>query len=339
MSEKILKGIDVSTWQGNIDFAKLDKSKVEFALCRASFGWEQNQEDNRFDRNIKGFQSLGIPCGAYHYSYATNVEEALKEAEYFLSCIKGYKFELPVYYDMEENSIAALGKANCTEIAKAFCEKIKSEGYLVGIYTNPNWLKNHLDYEQLKDYELWLASWGASKPSYSCGIWQYGVGSAGTIVGINGEIDLNYMYTNYPAIIKKAGYNGFTSTNNTETVSNPINSDLKVGDRVTVIKAVNYDTNEPFVVYDNAKYTLIELVRDRAVIGIGRDVTAAVNVKYLKKYTEATSTAGVTYHIVKQGDTLSYIAYKYNTTVDALVKLNDIVNRDLIYVGQKIRVR
>lgn len=197
---KIFSGIDVSTWQGDIDFSKLDKSKVEFALCRSSFGWLPNQKDNSFDRNIKGFQSLGIPCGAYHYSYARNTDEAVKEAKYFLECVKGYKFELPVYYDMEEESIAALGKKTCTAIAKAFCETVKAAGYLVGIYTNPNWLTNHLDYEQLKGYELWLASWGASKPSYPCGIWQYNVGKSGSIAGISGEIDLDYMYKDYASV-------------------------------------------------------------------------------------------------------------------------------------------
>ncbi len=330
-------GIDVSTWQGDIDFAKIDKSKVEFVLCRASFGWEKNQKDNRFDRNIKGFQGLNIPCGAYHYAYATNVEEALKEADYFLSCIKGYKLELPVYYDMEENSIAALGRETCTAIAKVFCEKLKSEGYLVGIYTNPNWLKNYLDYEQLKDYELWLASWGASKPSYSCGIWQHNVGKNGFIAGINGEVDLNYMYTDYPALIKKVGYNGFTSTHTGETTPKPATpsaSSLKAGDRVTVTKPVIYGTNDPFTVYDNAKYTIMELKNDRAVIGIDNQVTAAVNIKHLKKYGERTIK-----YTVQNGDTLSAIAARYNTTVVQIVLDNKIQNPDLIYGGQILTIK
>ena len=104
------KGIDVSYAQGNIDFSKINKNQVQFVIIRSSFGWEADQKDNQFERNYSGFKKLGIPVGAYHYSYAKTKEQAVKEAKYCLECIKGKSFDLPVFIDMEEQSCAAAGK-------------------------------------------------------------------------------------------------------------------------------------------------------------------------------------------------------------------------------------
>ena len=193
MSEK--KGIDVSYAQGKIDFNNISKKQVQFAIVRSSYGWESGQKDKEFDRNIKGFHSKSIPCGAYHYSYAQSREDAVKEAEYCMECIKGAKLELPVFLDLEDSSVAQCGKRVCTDIAKAFCDHMKEKGYKTGIYINPNWLNNYVYKDELLGkYEIWLAQWGAEKPSYSCQVWQYKVGGSGSINGINGEIDLDIMY-------------------------------------------------------------------------------------------------------------------------------------------------
>ncbi len=208
------KGIDVSYCQGNIDFSKIDKNQVQFAIVRSSFGWEANQKDNYFERNYAGFKKLGIPVGAYHYSYAKTKEQAVKEAEYCLECIKGKSFELPIFIDMEEASCAAAGKRACTDVAKAFIETIEKAGYKSGIYTNPNWLENYLyKGEIISKVNLWLAQWQSSKPYCDCMIWQYNVGRAGSISGIAGEIDLDYCYAD---IQSKS-----TSANKSSTV--PVN--------------------------------------------------------------------------------------------------------------------
>ena len=85
------KGIDVSYCQGNIDFSKIDKNQVQFVIIRSSYGWEANQKDSKFEQNYEGFKKLGIPVGAYHYSYAKTKEQAVMEAKYCLECIKGKK--------------------------------------------------------------------------------------------------------------------------------------------------------------------------------------------------------------------------------------------------------
>lgn len=198
------KGIDVSYAQGNIDFSKIDKNQVQFAIIRSSFGWEANQKDNQFERNYSGFKKLGIPVGAYHYSYAKTKEQAIKEAKYCLECIKGKSFDLPVFIDMEERSCAAAGKRACTDVAEAFISTIENAGYKSGIYTNPNWLENYLYKDEIVGkVNLWLAQWNSSKPYCNCMIWQYKVGKAGSVNGISGDIDLDY-YMNDILTVKES---------------------------------------------------------------------------------------------------------------------------------------
>ena len=189
------KGIDVSYCQGDIDFGRINKEQVQFVIIRSSFGWQPDQKDSKFERNYEGFKRLGIPVGAYHYSYAKTVDQAIKEAKYCLECIRGKSFELPVFLDMEEQSCAAAGRRACTDVAKAFIQTMEKAGYRSGIYTNPNWLENYLyKNELIGKVNLWLAQWGSAKPYCNCMLWQYNVGGRGSVSGIAGEIDLDLCY-------------------------------------------------------------------------------------------------------------------------------------------------
>lgn len=212
----MLKGIDVSYAQGNIDFSKVNKNEVHFSIIRSSFGWESGQKDNQFERNYTNFKKLNIPVGAYHYSYATNAEEGKKEADYCYQCIKGKTFELPIYFDIEDPSVTKYGKRKLTDAVIAFCEQMKNYGYRVGIYTSPSWLSSYLYKDELiGKYNLWLAHWKVSSPAYTCGVWQYDVGSRGSISGISGEIDLDYLMDNN--LISKSTTTNTTTTPKQET--------------------------------------------------------------------------------------------------------------------------
>lgn len=204
------KGIDVSTWQGDIDWKKVKESGIEFAMLRSSFGKENiaKQTDNKFHQNVKNAKAAGIPIGAYHYSYALTAEDAKKEADFFLSVIKGYQFEYPVAFDIEDASQINLGKKLITDIIMAFCERVQSAGYYVSLYTNLDWLTNRIDMNRAKVFDVWLAQWN-EKPTYSgnFGMWQYT--SKGTVKGINGSVDMDIAYLDYPEIIKGAGLNGY----------------------------------------------------------------------------------------------------------------------------------
>ncbi len=208
------KGIDVSKWQGNIDWTKVKNTGIDFAIIREGYGRKQpNQIDTYFKANMEGALSVGLPVGVYHYSYAQSTSQASEEAEFCLENIQGYDIQYPVVFDIEDSSQTSLGKRTLTDICTAFCETIEKAGYYAMIYTNVNWLKNYLySDELLLKFDLWLAQWEVSQPSYSCGIWQYS--ETGQIDGISGNVDLNISYKDYPEIIKKAGLNGVKSENN-----------------------------------------------------------------------------------------------------------------------------
>lgn len=206
------KGIDVSTWQGDIDWNKVKADGIEFAMLRSSFGKENpdKQTDNKFWQNYRNAKAAGVPVGAYHYSYATSVEAAKQEADFFLGIVDECQFEYPVAFDIEDASQMYLGKNLITDIIMAFCERVQAAGYYVSLYTNLDWISNRIDMSRAKAFDVWLAQW-SSQPTYngSFGMWQYT--SSGKVNGISGNVDMNIAYYDYPSIIKAAGLNGFTS--------------------------------------------------------------------------------------------------------------------------------
>lgn len=201
------KGIDVSRWQGDIDWKSV---RTDFCIIQAGYGREISQKDTCFDKNYAGCKAAGIPCGAYWYSYATSEDEARKEAAVCIEVLKGKQFEYPIYYDVEEQRILSLGKDKVSAIIKAFCDVLEKAGYFVGLYMSAYPLGNLVSEEVRSRYTVWVAHYGVTKPCYSgaYGIWQKS--STGTIPGISGNVDLNEAYEDYPAIIKAAGKNGFS---------------------------------------------------------------------------------------------------------------------------------
>lgn len=204
-----MKGIDVSKHQGNVNWSHVKADGVKFAIIRAGCGKEAYQKDIQFENNYAGCKSNGIPVGVYWYSYATTPDEARKEAAVCLSIIKGKTFEYPVYFDIEEPSVLAKGKAACTAIAKAFLEAVEQAGYFVGIYSSKVHLENCITEELRARYAVWVAHYGVDKTTYhgQYGIWQKS--STGKVYGISGNVDVNECYIDYPAAIKKKGLNGF----------------------------------------------------------------------------------------------------------------------------------
>lgn len=168
------KGIDVSKWQGDINWEKVRASGVEFAMLRAGFGRCQGQNDTSFERNYREAKKNGILVGAYHYSYAKTVSDAEKEAEYFLSLISGKSFEFPVAFDIEDNSQKNLSREEISNIVEAFCGRTEKAGYFVSVYANLWWLNNKISDRVKERYDIWLAQW-ADAPSYGgkYGMWQY----------------------------------------------------------------------------------------------------------------------------------------------------------------------
>lgn len=206
---EVAHGIDVSLWQGDIDFKAVKNSGINFVMIRSSFGREDpKQVDPRFHENIKKAQAAGLHTGVYHYSYATSAADAVNEAKFCLKTIRGYKLSYPVAFDIEDDSMKKLGKRVLTDICKAFCSTIEKAGYYVVIYCNPDWLKNYLYADELlPKYDLWLAHWYVKEPSYKCGMWQYT--DIGRMKGIKGNVDRDVAYKDYPRLIKSKHLNRF----------------------------------------------------------------------------------------------------------------------------------
>ena len=193
-------GVDISTYQSGVDYAAaVNKGKVEFAILRAGYGRESYQKDDQFEEHYNGFRKYGIPMGAYQYSYAKDVAGAKAEAAVMLEWLRGKEFQLPIFYDMEESSVAALGKGRCTEMALAWCEAIEAAGYRAGVYANTNWWLNYLDLESIGDeYVIWCAQWSTSRPTISgVDIWQFGGDTnyirSSKLDGFRGAVDQNYL--------------------------------------------------------------------------------------------------------------------------------------------------
>lgn len=297
-------GIDVSEWQGKIDW-EVVKNKVDFAVLR--LGWIGNKNnhtiDKYFERNYTECKRLGIPVGVYVYCYSNSVETIKKGAEWTLGKLKDKALDLPVYIDMEDGSIASKGKDVLTDMCIAFNEIIEKAGYWAGVYANKNWFVNYLNKDVLsKKYTCWLAQYSEAYnlEMDNIDIWQYS--SSGKVDGIVGKVDCNYMYRDLIFDIKGVK---IEVTIEEPTIDELVQDVLagKYGDGIERKKALGDKYDE---------------VKDK------------VN-EYYKKQKQQTYT-------VKSGDTLSAIAKKYNTTYQEIAKKNNIPNPNLIYVGQVLKV-
>ena len=209
VNEGIANGIDVSEWQKSIDWNKVKGDGVDYAIIRAGYGKLLSQKDKFFDENMKAAEEAGLGRGVYWYSYATTPEAAKQEAETCLEVIKGYKLEYPVYFDVEDTVIAKLSKAEVTAITDAFCSVLEKEGYFVGITSYTNFLNTKLDSSVFKKYTVWVAHYNVNRPSFHSdyGMWQYT--NVGSVSGINGDVDRDYLYVDYPSIVKDVHLNGY----------------------------------------------------------------------------------------------------------------------------------
>ena len=193
VSGSVVKCIDVSTWQGSIDFNKVKSAGYDYVIIRAGYGKEKSQKDNMFETNYKNAKSAGLKVGAYWFSYAMSPSTATAEADACLSCIKGKKFELPVYYDMEYQPAMSTSNSNYTKMAVNFCNKLKSNGFKSGVYSSSSVYDYLLNRKTLKNngISIWNAEW-YTKPSITCDVWQYS--DNGRINGISTNVDLDYIY-------------------------------------------------------------------------------------------------------------------------------------------------
>lgn len=210
-----MKYIDVSQWQGVIDWERI-KGRVDGVMIRAGYG--KGTLDTYFHRNASECRRLGIPFGAYWFSYAYTPEMARNEADRLLKSVEPFEVELPLAFDWEYSSRdnAVLDGVTPTmalvqSMTREFCDTIEKAGYWCMVYTNADYINKYFGSLAGGRYDLWLAQWpkivDVRKPPRQCGIWQWG---GSEIPGIEGDVDTNEAYKDYATMLREKGCNHLT---------------------------------------------------------------------------------------------------------------------------------
>ena len=347
-------GIDISEHNGNID---LTPYRGQFVIIRC--GWGHFQEDKLFKRNVAECKRLGIPFGIYHYSYALNVAEARQEANAVINTIAPYKNDIKcgVWFDMEDadgwkrNHGLQLNHATIAPICFEFAKMIEDAGYYSGIYCSQSWLQYMSG--TCDRFDKWVASWGTND-----GTKQNDMSSFGTMHQYTSRpLDKNIMYADI------SRYDMSKSSGSTEkpkedpkpsTPSTPTGSTLDLVVRTMKGEFGNGDTRKAKLGSRYAEVQgMIDHIASASVDTLVAEVMAGKygngdvrKVALGSRYTEVQnkingtpSAPAAVYYTVQSGDTLSGIAAKYGTTYQAIAKLNGLANPNLIYPGQKLRVK
>ena len=211
----MIKGIDVSEFQGDVNWKKVKAAGIGFAIVRAGFGSSITQKDACFESNMRGALEAGVDVGAYWFSYATGIESARREARLFSEVMRPYrgKAKYPLYFDYEYDSYdysVKMGviptKRLITDMARVFMDTLEDEGWFAGWYTNQDYYKNRYYPLELAPYTLWLAAYHMDPP-FSCAMQQ--TSSTGSVSGVTGYVDLDSSFEDFPSVIVSAGRNGF----------------------------------------------------------------------------------------------------------------------------------
>lgn len=243
MSQKF--GIDISVWQGNFDFKKAVSEGVEFVILRGAYSLSK---DKNFENNYNNAKNSNLNIGIYQYSMATTEEEALKEAKFLEeNVLKNKLFQLPIYIDVEDSVQKSLGKEKLSKIIKVWLDYLKSKNYFVGVYSFKAFLESYVSVDIRNNYDIWVAEWN-TKCTYNgkFGMWQFGGETnllrSNKVIGV--VCDQDYMYIDYPSLIKKSGKNGYKTIqdgNRDENIAtakpnnNIINYTVKSGDTLSEI--------------------------------------------------------------------------------------------------------
>ncbi len=346
----MLKGIDVSGYQGNIDWKKVKNDGVKFAIIKLGtiYDEDENSIESTFEKNYNECIKNNIPIGVYVYNYCNSIEALKKGANWVLEVLNKRALNLPVYLDMEDKTIVSEGKAALTNQCNEFAKILTNAGYEAGVYANLNWFENYLEPKNFNsNISVWVAQYYKEceyEGEYD--IWQYS--SSGKVDGISGNVDMNYLYNE--SIIKNTDNKPENKTID-ELAQEVIDGKWGNGeDRKKRLEEAGYDYDK---VQDKVNSILsipkksIETLAREVIEGKWGNGTERKNKlekagydynKVQDKVNELLESKNSKTYTVKSGDTLSEIAEKYNTTVSKIVKDNNIENANLIYPGQKLKI-
>lgn len=320
---EIYEGIDVSGWQGNIDYSQVKKSGIEIVYMKSSEG--SNFVDPYFNQNYTNAKANGLKVGFYHYVDARTVEEAINEATFFVSVISGKTPDCKLAIDFESFGNLSVDKIN--QIALAFIKTVERlSGKEVVIYSDTYNARNIFGGE-LINYPLWVAQYEVEQPTPN-GKWNSWVGwqytDMGEVAGINGYVDRDKF-------TQEILLNSTSQIPEPEEGSKPVAGEtttitIKWGDTLSALARRYNTTVSKLVELNNIANPNLIYAGESLIVPSGETVTDS----------DGNSTSGQTIYIVKRGDTLNKIAAEFGTTAIAIAKENNIRNINLIYVGQRL---
>lgn len=322
-------GVDVSELQGNINWEKVDKNGIDFAMVRSTY--DLSGIDSQFDKNMKEISKTKIHAGVYHQSGAQSVKEAVDEANYFLNTVKNYNLTYPLALKIESEFDIRKGKDFFSNIIVAFLSVIKENGYYPILYATIEMINNFIDLNRMTGFDLWLGDplpEGTNAPNFrkNVTIWQNS--QRGSVPGIAGNANLDISFVNYPEIIKQEGFKRI-SENISE--NNNLEPDFLEPSFYTVEKGDTLRSIAKKIFGDPEQYRrLMELNNlTRPIIFAGQTLRIPQNL--------ASDT--ILYRVV-QGDTLWKISERflgYGPRYEEIMKINRL-SSDMIYPGQVLKI-
>lgn len=323
----IYQGIDVSSYQGRIDYRAVKEAGIDVVYIKSSEG--QHLEDPEFRNNYEGAKANGLNIGFYHFVRARSEEEAIKEAEFFSRVIAGTQPNCRLAMDFE--IFGNLSTYEINNISRVFLEKTRElTGKEMVIYSNAYDARTIFSYELATRYPLWIAEYGVNTPRDN-GKWENWVGfqywDKGRINGIRGDVDLDRFTEGI--FLSNSGEIPKPNNPNPGEIQNVVSYTVKRGDTLSKIASWYGTTVEQIVALNHIQNP--NLIYPGEVLQI--QVTTSD-----KPNTEPSSTTSTTY-VVRRGDNLWNIARRYGTTINSIVMLNNIANPNLIYPGQVLLIR
>ncbi|GGB56924.1 hypothetical protein GCM10011409_38130 [Lentibacillus populi] len=317
--------IDVSHWQGNINWSKVAGAGIKGSYIKATEGSADGSAfvDNKMDYNFKNAIANGLYAGFYHYAKFVSVNDAVNEAKWFVQHIKKYKFTLPPMLDLEENNCK--NNAEMNKAARAFLEYVEKEVGSAGLYSFGVFFEDNIDKSLLDRYAYWHARYASDPVNVKLAdiyMWQYS--STGSVAGISGDVDRNKTGGKFFTVNKAS------SKPAKKPVAKPVKKPskpktstytIKSGDTLSGIAAKHGTTTSKLADLNN--------ISNPNKIYAGQKI----------KVTGSAKKSNKKYHTVKSGDTVSELAIKYGSSQSQIKKWNDLENVNKIYVGQKLRVK
>lgn len=316
-NENLYQGIDISSWQGYVNFSAVKKSGIDIVYIKSSEGI--SYVNPYLEYSYKNAKSNGLKVGFYHYVTAKNTTQARNQATFFAKTISGKQFDCKLAMDFE--NFSTLSKYEVNQISKVFLNTLQSlSNSQPIIYSNSYSARTIFD-KSLNSYPLWIANYGVTSPSNN-GKWQYWQGwqytSSGRVNGVSGSVDRNVFTSDI--FVTNSSISTFPDSSFSSIIYT-----VKRGDTLSAI-ALKYKTTVSSIVAQNS------FIVNPNLIYPGQKISISSNINF------GSSSTSTKYYKIKYGDTLSQIASRFGTTVSKIARLNNISNPNLIYAGRTILI-